>query len=365
MRTLATCSAEKLVVVACTTVDAITQNKTPVKDAAGRWTLSLGLSKFDQINKLLEHSNQEILNKSSTLIFAGNNDDELNKSIIHDSIRQGKHRSKPSIALRSIGIGTYDRLFEMLGNNPKVYNVLSTCTSGISALELAFLLSIQYNDLVTIVTNSDNLHGHVLHIFDSIGAISKSNTYHGPFSIDASGLCLSDGAALLQVCTESLAKKLKLEPIAIIDDVFTVTQPGHLTKPTTDGLIEEAIKYSLRNKNISFNDVGWWSAHATATPVGDKFEYELFNSIVGTSDVLISSLKGAVGHSLSSSSLLELAISINIFKDGLTPGNKLLYTTLHNDPRILLSDVQTNKKTFIKTGFGFGGNNGFVVVTVI
>jgi 3-oxoacyl-(acyl-carrier-protein) synthase len=67
---------------------------------------------------------------------------------------------------------------------------------------------------------------------------------------------------------------------------------------------------------------------------------------------------------MSSSGVIEIANAIeNIQRNCISP-NYNLEQPIAADPRLITAVTSTQKKTFVKTSFGFGGRNGATVITV-
>ena len=94
---------------------------------------------------------------------------------------------------------------------------------------------------------------------------------------------------------------------------------------------------TIARSGRQISDFAHWDAHATGTPLGDKTEMELHDIIM--KDVPITAYKRQIGHTLGASGLVETIAAIKNNKGSI-------------------------KKTIIKTSFGFGGQNGILVLTV-
>jgi 3-oxoacyl-[acyl-carrier-protein] synthase II len=204
-----------------------------------------------------------------------------------------------------------------------------------------------------------------LTFFNSLGAISKSENFAGPFDKTRSGFAMGVGAAFLVVCTESKAKQHDWSPIAFVDSVVSATKPVHPTNPSDVKFISDLVNNAIRESGKNKKDFAHWNAHATCTPMGDDLEYKTFIEVFGNMEIPISSLKGAIGHTMGPSALIELIHGIRSIQNKKIFSNHRLYEPIEIDPRILRTEISTEKHTMLKTSFGFGGRNSVAVISVI
>jgi 3-oxoacyl-[acyl-carrier-protein] synthase II len=199
--------------------------------------------------------------------------------------------------------------------------------------------------------------------FASLRATTEHpDRYFGPFDRNRNGFALGEGAACVAVCSESTARNLGLPVVAVLDKVsnFTLcpdspTQPSDINKIYS--WLDQVIGSSLRDPGLAY-----WDAHATATPLGDAAEYEIFSRF--NVDVPISSYKGLVGHCVAASALVEIVNAIRHLQQGRIPCTQNLLERFVSDDRIITATETTRKKTFVKCSFGFGGRNGVAAISV-
>jgi 3-oxoacyl-(acyl-carrier-protein) synthase len=67
---------------------------------------------------------------------------------------------------------------------------------------------------------------------------------------------------------------------------------------------------------------------------------------------------------MGASSVIEIVNAIQQLQKNHISPNYNLEQPIINDPRLITDFTVTQKKTFIKTSFGFGGRNGATVITV-
>lgn len=263
-------------------------------------------------------------------------------------LMSGKKRSKPSVCLNGGAESVHTNMVKTLGMTGISFSVLSACTSSAYALHQAGLISHLYNTPVVVAAADDIIHSESnIHHFNSLGAMSQDTGI--PFDINSKGFRPGMGQCFYVV------SHVPINPVARVKDMRFFTQPN---EKTAIGSISD-----IRNNmfaDVDISEVSWWNAHSPGTPIGDRAEYELFDSLCG--DIPISSIKGAIGHVLASSYLVELAIALDGVAAGLAIGNVGITTPINNDPRIIQTDTPIDTKTFLKFNMGFGGKNVLSII---
>jgi len=354
---------DKIVIVATSTVDPITEN-TSLDKIKGYWCFDIPMSFGDMARKSIESIPIYMRQKMQSLIFCTLSSDEKSRAQIYTDIANGKSRSKPSTVLEAAGLNTRISLCGDLDVNPDIYNVQAACATGLKALELGMMTAILKNQVVIVGACDKMTTDFNLTFFNSLGAIAKSEIFTGPFDKNRSGFAMGVGAAFVAICTETKAKENGWQPIAYIDNIISCTKPVHPTNPSDIEFISSLVRRCLDESSISIDQIAHWNAHATCTPMGDDLEYQTYLKIVREKDIPISSLKGRIGHTMGPSALIETIHGIRGLQDCKIFANDLLKDSIVEDHRILKKPVTTKKKSFIKTSFGFGGRNSVAVFTV-
>ncbi len=355
---------EKIVIVATSTVDPITENISLSK-IKEYWCFDIPLTFGEMAKKSIEGIPIDIRRQMQSLIFCTLSSDEKSRAQIYTDIANGKSRSRPSTVLEAAGLNTRISLCGDLDINPDIYNVQAACATGLKALELGAMTARLNNEVVVVGACDKMTTDFNLTFFNSLGAIAKGENFAGPFDIKRSGFAMGVGAAFIAICTESKAKENNWQPIAYIDSIKSCTKPVHPTNPSDIEFITSLVKDCLSNASKSIDQIAHWNAHATCTPMGDDLECQTYVKIVGDEYVPISSLKGQIGHTMGPSALIEIIHGIRGLQNSQVFANEVLTEPIANDNRILKNPVYTEKKSFIKTSFGFGGRNSVGVFTVL
>ncbi|VFS83644.1 3-oxoacyl-[acyl-carrier-protein] synthase 1 [Kluyvera cryocrescens] len=89
---------------------------------------------------------------------------------------------------------------------------------------------------------------------------------------------------------------------------------AHITQPQRETM-QICMEQSLKMAGLSARDIGYISAHGTATDRGDIAESQATAAIYGE-NVPISSLKSYFGHTLGACGALEAWMSLQMMREG-------------------------------------------------
>lgn len=133
---------------------------------------------------------------------------------------------------------------------------------------------------------------------------------------------LSEGAAILVLEKKAHALKRGATPLAEIAGYGTSSDAFHITSGARDGRgVASAMKNALRSADITPDTVGYLSAHATSTPVGDLCEFRAIKDVFGGAETLsVSAIKSAFGHLQGTAGALATVITIQALRTGRLPG---------------------------------------------
>jgi 3-oxoacyl-[acyl-carrier-protein] synthase II len=356
---------DTMVIVAVHRVDAETENTNPVIGSFEKWMLGIPLE-FDQMyEKLLSKLDPRFHQVIETVITGSTQENSPAKDrMIRAHMIENKNKSRPSDVLSILGTTMVIALGKILPNMQNVFKLDAACATGLVAIDVASLIAKTRDQVVMIMAVDKSTAPYFQANFNSLNALASGSRYCAPFDVDRNGFAMGEGAALMIVCTRTKAEQLKLPIIAELNAVATKTIATHPTDPGNIDQIQQFITNAIVTSKCSLDEFAYWDAHGTATPVGDELEYKIFAKIFNDQDVAISSFKSRIGHCMSASALIELVNSIeNMQTQTITP-NYGIVNKMINDDRIITQARCTNKKTFIKTSFGFGGRNAVAVVTV-
>jgi len=184
-----------------------------------------------------------------------------------------------------------------------------------------------------------------------------------PFSTDRAGFVLSEGAGMVVLATESAAERFGL-PIQAVYLGHAINSDGyHMSMPSKEK-ITHCLTTALQRTEIRPELVDYYNAHGTSTLVNDRVETDVLKEVFGTHArrLPVSSVKGALGHSLGAASAIEAAVCIRTLRDQLIPPT----INYLRDPELDLDYVPGEARAArveiaMSASFGFGGTNNALI----
>jgi 3-oxoacyl-[acyl-carrier-protein] synthase-1 len=237
-------------------------------------------------------------------------------------------------------------------NTPLV--ISNACISGLTALLTGKRLLESGKYTHAVVVGADELSDFIVSGFHSFQAISTTTCR--PFDKDRNGINLGEAAASMVLSTQKTGRGIMISGGAVSNDA------NHISGPSRTG--EElgiAIRRAMQQAGTKAADIGFISAHGTATLYNDEMEARAF-SLSGMEDIPVNSIKGYFGHTLGAAGVLESVVatqsllSHNFFP---TRGFRELGVTKPLNVCSRLTTIET--RHCLKTASGFGGCNAALV----
>lgn len=241
-------------------------------------------------------------------------------------------------------------------NTPIVLS--NACISGVLAIVIAqrFIENGNYDNVL--VCGGDILSEFTISGFKSFNALS--NEPSRPFDANRIGINLGEAVATILITNKKeLANPYNTQIVrgASANDANHISGPSR----TGDGLYQCLTDLQLEN----LTDIGFISAHGTATPFNDEMESIAFDR-AGLNAIPVNSLKGYYGHTLGAAGVLETILSLESLKN-----QQLIksegYETKGFSGNITMIEKHQSKtfSSFIKTASGFGGCNAAALFSKI
>ena len=241
------------------------------------------------------------------------------------------------------------RIAALLGIKTPPLVVCNACISGVSAIITAQrLLQAGFYD-TAIVAGCDVISHFVVSGFQSLKALSQQLCR--PFDIERLGLNLGEAAATIILSNRPQSDKhWAILRGAVRNDAYHISSPS----PKAAGCTS-AIRYVT--DGIDKTTLGAVNVHGTATMYNDQMESRAIEAS-GLSAIPANTLKGALGHTLGASGILETIITMHSIEHGtLLP--TIGFSEIGVSGRINISShaVAISQPSFVKIISGFGGNN--------
>jgi 3-oxoacyl-[acyl-carrier-protein] synthase II len=195
--------------------------------------------------------------------------------------------------------------------------------------------------------------------FERMGALAQTGAY--PFDRDREGLVLGEGGAVLMLETIELAQQRHARIYGRILG-FGLTADGyHVSAPEPESLgAIAAVQQCLARAGLPASQIDFIHAHGTATQLNDRNEAHLIQQLF-PAHVLVSSTKGATGHTIGASGSLGAAFCLKALQSQLLPACIGL-----SQPEFDLNFVLTTQLASLEQAlcfsFGFGGQNAVLAL---
>ena len=242
----------------------------------------------------------------------------------------------------------------------------TACVAGSTAVaDAAALIASGRADLVVVAA------GYLVEpiqyaLFDAGRALARDGEVR-PFAADRKGVLLGDGVATVVLEAAEAAAARGVPALAVLAGWGRAGDAHHVVRPRPDGLgLARAIDAALRRAGVGADRVGYVNANANGTVLGDSAEVEslrlVFGDAVGT--VPVSSTKGAHGHALEGSALLELVVTVGALRSGRLPVQAGLGAADPKSPLDLVLDHPrpSTARYALSLNSAFGGANTALLV---
>jgi 3-oxoacyl-[acyl-carrier-protein] synthase II len=191
-----------------------------------------------------------------------------------------------------------------------------------------------------------------------------------PFDRDRDGFVVGEGAAVLVLEAEEVARARGARPLAEVSGYAATADAAHIAQPTENAEgAQRCMRLALADAGLSPSDVGYLNAHATSTPAGDVSEARAIRAVFGShvGRLPVSATKSMTGHLLGAAGALEALFCVRVLETGWIPPTLNLDAP---DTDCELDHVahkarQQEVRVALSNSFGFGGTNAALVLSRI
>ena len=257
----------------------------------------------------------------------------------------------------------------VFGTQGRMITTSSACTAGSQGIGFAYEAIRAGQQQIMIAGGAEELCPTQAAVFDTILAASLSNdnpqTSPRPFDEKRDGLVLGEGATTLILENYEHAQARGANILAEVIGFATNSDGGHMIRPRQETM-QKVIEMSITDAQITPEEIGYVSAHATATDHGDVYESHATYNVLGKKP--ISSLKSYTGHTLGACGAFELWSSMKMMQEGWFSPTLNLETLDSNcaDLDYIKGDIrELQTKTIMSNNFAFGGINTSLIVRII
>jgi len=285
--------------------------------------------------------------------------------------KQGPRRVNPFTIPMVMSNGAAGLVSIQLGAKGPEYSAASACATSNDCLGQAADIIRRGGAKVIVAGGADATVSDLGMVgFDQIGALSHDNNVPSsspkPFDKKRDGLVMGEGACVMIMEDLDYALQRGANILAEIVGFGQTADAHHVIAPAEGGTgAIKAMKKALASANMKPEDIGYISAHGTATPLNDVTETLAVKQVFGdyAYKIPMSSIKSMTGHMMGATGSLEAATCIYAINQGIVPPTKNL---TEPDPMCDLDYVpqEARKHTVraaMNNSFGFGGHNSVVI----
>ena len=296
-------------------------------------------------------------------------DNERRKAEARGRLNMGPY-TVPGLLINQLG-GQISQHLGLLGPG---FGPSNACASGGHALVLgAMLIRLGMADLALCGASESVFVPSVVNSFATMKALAVIKTgdrafddpsqSSRPFSVDRAGFVMSEGSGMIALSTLDEARRLNLEILGELTGMAVNSDGYHMAAPFQPQ-IEKCLRLALKDAGIETDCIDYYNAHGTSTTVNDSTETLALKGVYGdfTKQIPVSSIKGALGHSLGAASALEAITTVESLRRG-----EIVPTINHVfDPELDLDYVPGEARSkpilhAMSASFGFGGTNNSLV----
>ncbi|MEK6256921.1 MAG: beta-ketoacyl-ACP synthase II [Chloroflexota bacterium] len=365
-------ATDYLVSAACEIKDFNAVNFMPAKEARRR-------DRFEQLatvaaNEAILQSGLEITEENSARIGVIVSSAIGGIASLEENVRTldavGPRKVNPFLIPMMMSNGASGLIGIDYGIKGPAFSVASACASGQDGIGVAWMM-LKSGMIDAAVTGAAEATVTTLAIsaFDRVGAMSRRKVGEGapsPFDKNRDGLLVGEGSGILVLERESHAKARGAEILAELAGYAATADAYHVTAPSKNGAGgAKAMTQALETAQVNADELGYISAHGTATYLNDLSETLAVKLAFGQQayNIPISSTKSMTGHMMGATGALETLFCIQSIRENVLPPT-INYNT--PDPECDLDYVpnearQQKVSSAISNAFGFGGHNTVLV----
>jgi 3-oxoacyl-[acyl-carrier-protein] synthase II len=241
--------------------------------------------------------------------------------------------------------------------------VVGACAGGAYAIADAVdLIRSGRCDRVLTGATQAPLTPHLEASYRALRVVSPSGRAR-PFDVRRDGLVFSDGAAVLVLESEALARQRGAKVWGRVLGAANTNDGVGMAGQTGEGAVE-CIQDALDDAGLVPSDIAHVNAHGTGTAMNDSIEAGALLEVFGRPGPPVTSTKGTTGHTCATAGAIEAVIALLSMAHGLVPP---VGADHEADPEVLVDVVHGAARPWepgpvLSNSFGLGGTNGCLVL---
>ncbi|WP_329792591.1 beta-ketoacyl synthase N-terminal-like domain-containing protein [Lentzea sp. DG1S-22] len=298
------------------------------------------------------------------LIVAGNNlAMDYQARTVLDEV-QGTRRVRPTHAVAYQDTDAVGVVSELLDLRAEGWTVGAASASGaVAVIQAMRLLRAGDAQRCMVVAPAGELSSTERRALSTSGALHPGpEPVCRPFDDHREGFVPGPAAAAVVL---ELAGQTAQEPLAVLLGAGQRLDARHGAAPDSAGQAE-AMRAAMLAAGIEPADVGYLSAHATGSRVGDECEARAIAQVFGVgAGPLVNSTKAFLGHALTAAGLVELIATVVQLRHGRVHGNPNTSSPMPDVGGRLAGRTSSrlDRPVALTNSFGFSGINTSIALT--
>lgn len=271
------------------------------------------------------------------------------------ALQEGRVRPSEGSMLSRINCMVAGTLCQRYGFSGPAYSMGAACSSSMAALFTAVHLLRDGTIDAALIGGGEEMYAPLyMAEFSALGALARPGEgieapeeYSRPFDLRRNGFVLGEGAAMLVLEREDMARRRNAPLHGLVTGMGHVTNVRGLIEPDADAQVR-AIRASFEGLDYGPEAVDLVETHATSTIQGDLEEGRALAAVYGVDRVggsagksggratILSAYKGQIGHTTGASGAMALVHGLLSMRDGIYPGTR---NCEQPDPAIPLTDA--------------------------
>ncbi|QMV16249.1 beta-ketoacyl-[acyl-carrier-protein] synthase family protein [Vibrio spartinae] len=282
-------------------------------------------------------------------------------------LEKGESGAKASMIPAVMGNMGAAQIACLLGIKGPVITINTACASGGDSIGIAKnLIETGKCDSVIVGCSEAPITPLIVSSFNRLRALStNSDLKHSsrPFDQERDGFVISEGAGVLIVENEKMAKARNAFIYGYISGYGTSNDAYHVTTPAPEGDgLKRAVQMALEDAGLSANKIDSINAHGTSTHLNDETEGIVFKSIFPHRPV-VTSTKGVTGHSLGATGAVEAIYSVlSLSQQRIPMVSGLVNPDSSIDLNLATETIdRAHIRNILSSSVGFGGQNSVII----
>ena len=254
------------------------------------------------------------------------------------------------------------KIHDLYNLRGKASIISSACTSSTAAIGLAVASIESGNEDAVLVVACDAVTEFVYTGFSSLMSLDPEGAR--PFDAERQGLSVGEAAGYMLLMSEDRAKKENRSILGYVLGWGLSNDANHMTGPARNGDgLARAIRLALKTAKIDPGSIGFICAHGTGTRYNDAMEMQAFKHVFSQPRSTFS-VKGALGHTMGASGLLEASLTLQALKEKNVPPSSRI-NIIDDDAKgwIVTEQKRQDMPIALTTNSGFGGVNAALVIS--